>query len=111
MISCFKVREQSMEPWAREGDFVLVDKMSYLFFKPKVGHVVVVRHPQRPNLFLLKRIVQESEGMYFVQGDNALKSMDSRYFGSVLQSSLVGKAYIVNKPRTKSGLYAGLHST
>jgi len=109
MISCFKVKEQSMEPWAREGDFVLVDKMSYLFFKPKVGHVVVVRHPQRPNLFLLKRIVQESEGMYSMKGDNALKSIDSRHFGLVLQSSIMGRAYIVNKPRTKSRFYAGLH--
>lgn len=111
MISYFQVREQSMEPWAREGDFGLVDKMSYLFFKPKVGHVVVVRHPQRPNLFLLKRIVKESEGMYFMKGDNALKSIDSRHFGLLPQSSIVGKVHIVRKPRTKSDLYAGLHST
>lgn len=108
MLSYFAVKEQSMEPLMQEGNFVLVDRISYLFFKPKVGHVVVIRHPQKPNLLLLKRVVEERMGMYFVKGDNALKSIDSRHFGLVPQSSIVGKAYIVKKSRIKAELYAGL---
>jgi len=91
MIFYFKVREQSMEPWARQGDFVLVDRMSYLFFKPKVGHVVVVRHPQNPSLLLLKRIVKAEKDRYWIEGDCTSKSTDSRHFGWLKRDFLVGK--------------------
>jgi len=91
MLSYFAVKEQSMEPWVGEGDFVLVNRMSYLFSKPRVGHIVVVKHPQKPNLLLVKRIVKEKLGMYFVKGDNASKSIDSRHFGWLKRDFLVGK--------------------
>ena len=96
------------ESMIREGDFVLVNRMSYLFFKPKVGHVVVVRHPKKQNLLLLKRIVAQRNGLYWIEGDNALKSIDSRNFGWVGREHIVGKAYIVGKPRTRAKLGAGL---
>ena len=110
MLSYFVVKEQSMEPLFQEGNFVLVNKMSYLFFKPKVGHVVVIRHPQKPNLLLLKRIVKERNGMYFMKGDNASKSTDGRHFGWIGKEYIVGKACIVGKPRTRAKLGAGLRS-
>ena len=91
MISYFKVKEQSMEPWIREGDFVLVNKMSYLFLKPKIGHVVVARHPQKPGTLLLKRIAKEKNGMYWLEGDFVLKSIDSRHFGWLKIDFLIGK--------------------
>lgn len=102
MLSYFVVREKSMEPWVGEGDFVLGDRMSYLFFKPRVGHVVVARHPQKSNMLLLKRIVAAQEGMYWIQGDNGSKSKDSRHFGWVGKEYIVGKAHIVGKPRTRA---------
>ena len=52
MISYFKVRGQSMEPLCREGDFVLLDRLSYLIFRPRSGDVVVLSHPQEDRLIL-----------------------------------------------------------
>ena len=91
MISYFAVKEQSMEPSFKEGDFVMVDRMSYLFSRPKVGHVVIARHPQKPDMLLLKRIVEESRGMYFIKGDNSLASTDSRHFGWLKKDLVIGK--------------------
>lgn len=80
-----------MEPWAREGDFVLAERMSYLFSRPRIGHLVVVRHPQKHDMLLLKRIVQEYEGMYWIEGDNTPKSIDSRRFGLLKRGLVLGK--------------------
>lgn len=80
-----------MKPWAKEGDFVLVDRMSYLFLKPKVGHVVVARHPQDSTLLLIKRIVKEENNLYWVEGDSSFNSTDSRDFGWLKREFLVGK--------------------
>jgi nickel-type superoxide dismutase maturation protease len=91
MLSYFKVREQSMEPWVREGDFVVVDRMSYLFSKPRVGHIVIAKNPRKPSMLLLKRIVKEQEDWYWIEGDNAKKSTDSRHFGWLKRDFLVGK--------------------
>lgn len=110
MLSYFAVKEQSMEPWAREGDFVLVDRTSYLFFKPRVGHVVVAKHPENCDLFLLKRIVAEKKGLYWIEGNNASKSIDSRNFGWLRKEYIVGKVYIVGKPSTKPYFAARLRS-
>ena len=51
MLSFLKVKERSMEPFCREGDFVLANRMSYLFSAPKIGHIVMLRHPFDPSFF------------------------------------------------------------
>ena len=86
-----RVKEQSMEPSFREGDFVLVNKLSYLFAAPKVGHVVVAKHPHNSKMLLLKRIAKESKDRYWLKGDSSLVSRDSRQFGWVKKPFLVGK--------------------
>ena len=51
-----------MEPSVNGGDFILVERMSYLFSKSRVGHVVIAKHPQKPNTLLLKRVVRKKGG-------------------------------------------------
>jgi nickel-type superoxide dismutase maturation protease len=97
MFSYFALQGHSMEPFANEGDFVFAERLSYLLSAPKVGHVVVVKHPQNSGKLLVKRIIEERKGRYWLQGDNTEKSTDSRHFG------WVGKEYIVGRVIIKAG--------
>lgn len=91
MISFFRVRGKSMEPLVQEGDFVVAESMSYLFLRPRVGQVVLARHPARGNMLLVKRIVAENQGCYWLEGDNSLASEDSRALGWFQRGDLKGK--------------------
>lgn len=41
------------------------------------------------------------DGQFFAMGDNSANSLDSRFFGGVLESELVGRAFIIYYPFTK----------
>jgi signal peptidase I len=53
----FFVRGQSMEPNFENGDYLIVDEISYRFGSPQRGEVVVFKYPQNPSLRYIKRIV------------------------------------------------------
>lgn len=98
MIERFKIADRSMLPNFKEGDFVLVEKFSYLFNKPRENDVVILRHPHN-NKYLLKRISKTINGAIFVEGDNKTESEDSRQFGPVEKASIAGKVFIHLKKR------------
>lgn len=73
------------------------------------GHVVVVEHPARPGLEMVKRLVampgdtvvgQRMLGPdeWWVEGDDAARSTDSRQFGPVRRDAIVGKLRLVYWP-------------
>ncbi len=93
MMARFKVTDRSMEPSFNEGDFVLVEKFSYLLSRPRENDVVVLRHPHNSK-FLLKRISKTINGAVFVEGDNKTESEDSRQFGPVSKREIVGKVLV-----------------
>ena len=97
MFSYFVVKEQSMEPFCQEGDFVLVNRMSYLFSCPKVGHVVVLKDPRDSSRHILKRITTIKDSSVWVEGDNKKRSTDSRDFGWVSVKALLGQAKVIHK--------------
>ena len=101
MISYFRVKGQSMEPLCREGDFVLLDTLSYLIFRPRTGDIVVLSHPQEDRLilkYIVKEKVTEHCSFYWVEGLNKGGSSDSRSFGWVPREVILGKALIIHKP-------------
>ncbi|MDP9238926.1 MAG: S26 family signal peptidase [Chloroflexota bacterium] len=89
----------SMEPAYCAGDRVLVNRLAYVRRAPAAGDVVVLRDPERRGRHLLKRIATPPEGAivgkdrYFVLGDNAGVSRDSRAFGPVRRRDVVGRAW------------------
>lgn len=46
-----------MEPNFEDGDYLLVDELSYRFSVPERGDVVIFRYPQDPSQFFIKRII------------------------------------------------------
>lgn len=53
----FIVKGQSMEPNFENGDYLIVDEISYRFREPQRGEVVVFKYPQNPSLRYIKRVI------------------------------------------------------
>ena len=53
----FFVRGQSMEPNFQNGNYLIVDEISYRLSNPKRGEVVVFKYPLNPSQRYIKRII------------------------------------------------------
>jgi len=53
----FVVEGESMHPTFENGDYLIVDELSYHFEAPKRGDVIVFRYPGDPSIFYIKRII------------------------------------------------------
>ncbi len=97
-VSRFVIRDASMTPAYRPGERVVVSRLIYRFRSPAAGDVVVLRDPERPDRYLIKRIdaaLDDGPGphRFEVRGDNAAESRDSRSFGPVRRDQIVGKVW------------------
>lgn len=57
VIQPFFVKGSSMEPNFEDGDYLIVDEISYRFEEPKRGDVIIFRYPNNPSEFFIKRII------------------------------------------------------
>lgn len=58
IISPFSVKGKSMEPSFYEGEYLIVDEVSYRFKEPKRGDVIVLKYTDKgTSEFLIKRII------------------------------------------------------
>jgi signal peptidase I len=152
MLQAFFIPSPSMYPTLKEGDRVLVNKLSYRLGDVSRGDVVVFERPasEAPSAIpeLIKRVVglsgdtvtfrggqvyingtvlEESylpggvmtsadfapnrcteaapclvpPGHVWVMGDNRNDSKDSRYFGAIPESSIVGRAFVIVWPLSR----------
>ena len=77
-----------MNPTLQDGEMVLVDRRAEI----EVGDIVVAKHPIEQTGEILKRVGRINErGHYFLVGDNAADSNDSRDFGAVTREYIKGK--------------------
>lgn len=114
------VRGDSMHPAIQSGDYVLVNKLAYIFGEPERGDVVVAE--TRDGEY---RVVKRVKGLpgekfpnregeltnvdpqeYFIVGDNAEVSVDSNEFGFVDLWDIRGRAF--GAIRIKDLKYIGL---
>ncbi len=90
----FRVEDASMEPTLKPGDYVIVNRLAYVFGKPSKNDVIVLKSPLQKAKFLIKRIADTKDSKYFVLGDNAELSKDSRHFGPIKRNIIVGKVWL-----------------
>jgi len=96
----FRVEDTSMRPVVQPGDRLLVGR----WLRPRCGSLVVVRDPEYPSTFLLKRVARvQPNGDLLVQGDNPNVSRDSRHFGPVTRQLVIGRAFFRYLPATRRG--------
>ncbi len=147
----FIVSGDSMDPTFANGQYLVVDQISYRFENPKRGDVVIFRYPNDKKKFYIKRIIglpsetidiqngrisitkkdgtksliteesyinpilDNSDHMsvtlkndeYFVMGDNRTRSSDSRIWGAVKNTLIVGKPFLRLFPITKVSIIPG----
>jgi nickel-type superoxide dismutase maturation protease len=76
-----------MHPTLSDGDVVYVKYGC----TPAAGDVLYLRHPYRTDLWLIKRVVSlDSQGDFYVLGDNPESSTDSKTFGMVPKQYCIG---------------------
>jgi len=93
----------SMLPTFRPGDRLLVGPTVRI----RPGQVVAVIDPRPPGRLLVKRVRAVRTGWVDVRGDNDAASTDSRRFGSVPRSSLVGRVLYRYSPPERTGWFPG----
>ncbi len=89
-----------MLPALKPGQDILVFTWAYVFFKPKLGDIVVIKVNGRD---MVKRIQKIDNHQIFVQGDNKQvcrccgkkESTDSRIFGPIAKPEIIGKVILV----------------
>ena len=80
------VTGDSMAPTLRPGEWWIAARTR----RARVGDIVVVDHPEE-ELLAVKRLVRRAGRECWVEGDNAARSRDSRHFGPVDSSRIVGR--------------------
>lgn len=89
----------SMLPTLDADDWLLVRSASADAISP--GDVVVVEQPDRPGFLLVKRAVRRTPDGWWVEGDNAAASDDSRTFGPVHDVDVRAKVLLRYWPRPR----------
>lgn len=99
--SLYLIPSNSMAPTIKRGDIVLVKRIKP-DQTPKIGEVVVFADATNSTTHYIKRIArkpfslrQSAEDQYFVLGDNAEHSLDSRYIGLVDRARISEAAKII----------------
>ena len=95
-----------MEPALAAGDRLVVVRVPGVTQPwPAPGTVVAVRDPRERSRTLVKRVasVDRRTGTFEVRGDATEASTDSRNFGPLRRSDLVGRAVYRYAPTARSG--------
>lgn len=91
----FFVRGQSMNPSFENGDYLIIDEISYRFRTPQRGEVIVFKSPQNPSQRFIKRVIglpgetveiKDSEIIIYKDGSSQVLDESEYLFSDLLTS-------------------------
>lgn len=97
-LTTVRIVGPSMEPALRNGEVYL----AITGVRVDVGDVVVCRHPLRPELLTVKRIIRPAGRDWWIEGDNPDASSDSREFGAISADLVRAKVVVRLRPLRRS---------
>src|SRR5262245_17783239 len=117
LVDCYRIPSVSMSPALLPGDRILVNRLAYRLRIPDMpwpmlswstpahGDIVVFTAPRLEKVCVKRviglpgdqididgRSILVPQGQYFVTGDNRAQSIDSRCFGCVDETRIIGRA-------------------
>jgi nickel-type superoxide dismutase maturation protease len=89
------VAERSMEPALGPGDWLLIWRSIRRPTRIRSGQIVVARHPDRPDMLLLKRAARREGAGWWLESDNpSAGAVDSRAFGPIAPDLIEGRVLL-----------------
>ena len=92
-----------MEPSLAAGDRLLVVRRLLAAPRPVVGDLVVFHDPDEPDRLLVKRVAVLAGPSVEVLGDNSDASRDSRRFGPIPLTGIIGRPWYRYAPANATG--------
>ena len=95
-ISAFRtiaVSGNSMSPAFNDGDWLLLKtfvRVDRKRLQRLIGKVVVIERESYPGILFIKRVKWVEGNQVWVEGDNSLASTDSRQWGAISPTEIVG---------------------
>ncbi|MFC1733968.1 signal peptidase I [candidate division KSB1 bacterium] len=83
----FVVSGASMDDTFANGQYLIVDQLSYRFDEPKRGEVIIFRFPLEPSKFFIKRIIGLPNEQVILQGKATIIINEENPDGLVLDES------------------------
>jgi len=94
LIQPFFVKGASMEPNFEDGEYLVIDEISYQFREPQRGEVVVFRFPGNRSQFYIKRIIGLPGETIEIKDQQIMIKNQSNPSGFILNES----SYLQNIP-------------
>ena len=97
-----------MSPTLSGGDWILCTYrpggLSRRVLAGSIGKIVLVRRRAEPDLLTIKRLMKELDTGYWVEGDDAKASTDSRNYLTIAGEEIVGRYLMRYRRGPSTGL-------
>ena len=88
-----------MEPTLHDGEWWIALRTT----RVRPGQIVVIEQPEQPGLLAVKRLIRRDADGWWVEGDNPSMSRDSRDFGALPDSRIVGRLLLRYRSARRRG--------
>ena len=100
----FIVSGASMDNTFVNGQYLIVDQLSYRFDEPKRGDVIIFRFPLEPSKFFIKRVIGLPHDTVILQGKTTTIVNKENPDGMILDEKYLSQENVNNNPPTSTTL-------
>lgn len=93
VVQPFFVKGASMEPNFFDGEYLIINEISYYFREPRRGEVVVFKFPNDPSQYYIKRVIGLPGEKIKIQAQNVLIGNNNK-MEELNEDYLINKAFI-----------------